>query len=467
MPRPPAPWLLGAVLALGPLTATAQLNSPSFAPCDRGGNSVYPDACGGTPALNQPRSEVITDSVTERQRPAYAPIGFDLGSLTLGPPLGAAKSETGPRPLNHVIAFPSAALQIEQDDNVLRSKNNPKSSLVTRLKAGLDLASNYGRHGFDISTQVEDIRHAALKGEDFTNFKIKAALWADVGDAGQVVIAPTASREKEGRGGINDTATIRRPGFDQQVGVKLQYIYNSDPWFLRPEISWQRSQFRERGDNSRGLVSDYNDITAKARLAYLTTPTSYYFIEPRLSRIHVDKNLDSQFKRAGTGTEILVGSWNDVTPVLHYEIAVGWMWRRYDDQRLETASGPSFDAKLVWNPLNVLTLQTRFSRKLFETTTASYAGLIYTSLFFGGDLDIADPLFLSASLDLGHGRYVGGLAGTGSRSDDYAVSRLGVTYLISHWGRINAGLERSSRTSSDHLVDYIDNRFFASFRLAW
>ncbi len=384
----------------------------------------------------------LEDSVAQRPRPDYEPLGIPVG------------------PAASFNLFPSLTVATEYTDNLFRTEENAVSDEIVQVSPGFSLRSDWLRHAMTLGATATVARHAEHSSENWTDFNAYASGRLDIGDGGQATATVAFRRDHEARGSPDDQNQTE-PTVLYVGSLDIAGAYALDALAFRGAFSARRRDFRDAGAINND-DRDRNEYALRGRAAYEWVPGSSAFVEGAIDIRDFDERFDDNgFERSSDGYEILLGGSFDISGVTFAEIAVGYRRQNFDDSRLKPAAGVSFSGRLVWNPTDLLSVDASI-RRLVRETTVSGASSAFASVFkLGADYELRDNLLLNAALAYETEDFKGI-----DRTDDMLAFDLGARYMIGSLVSVDAGWAYEDRGSDAPGESYSANtlRLSASLR---
>ncbi|MBI3452387.1 MAG: outer membrane beta-barrel protein [Rhodospirillales bacterium] len=146
------------------------------------------------PAAAQTAKE---DSVTQRGRPDFEPLGLDLDlvvdklgrmvGVVDGPPRDPQNFATG------IVARPSLGIQHQVDDNIYRLQNNPQSDRITVFQPGLNLSTDWDNHSLSFGVSGAFGRYTRFTAEDYDDYTLSTSGRLDISEDLQTSLGLTHS----------------------------------------------------------------------------------------------------------------------------------------------------------------------------------------------------------------------------------------------------------------------------------
>jgi len=394
------------------------------------------------------------ESVSRRKRPDFEPLGLDLDRLLVGPPTVSGRGGRGAgAAIGSFLVFPRIEFETIWDDNIFRTRQDPRHDWIFRLKPSVGITSDWDRHALSFSASAKVDRYARTGRENNEEYRADLSGVVDVTEDLRWLNKAGYARLVEPRGNINDPGPGLRPtklnAYTAQTGLE----YNGYPIFLRPTLDFRRLDYVNNGpvnNNDR----DLNQYGARFRIGYQITTDSILFVEPGYNwRVYDHKIDDAGFRRDSQGYQILGGiTWN-VSDVTLVEVAIGYLSQEYEDKRLPRVSGVTAQGEIVWNASELVTLTGLVRRSVEETDIPGISGVLATLFEAGVEYEFADNLFAVGRVAWGHYDF-----GGSNRSDYIWQFGVGANYFLTRnfFGGIN--YDYTVRDSNQSGFDFRNNR---------
>jgi hypothetical protein len=350
-------------LALSPLTATAQTNvpappavvAPPIAPTEP---SQRPETVG--------RPLERGESVLDRPRPEYDPLGLRLGSFFL---------------------YPKLEVDELYNTNVFATASNRKNSFVTVVSPTLDLRSNWSQHAVELRAGASVGTYATQSSENYGDYFVAADGRYDISRFLAGLGSLKYEHLHEERDAPDAVGSAANPvpfdAYTGSVGIRqagLKIGYAADFTFHREDYSNVNAV---GGGVLNESVRDVNDYTPSLRVSYELAPRYEAFVlgQGLISRydnstggVAGAPNRDSNGYRADVGATI------DLTGVTYIEVFGGYLNQSYDAP-LSSIHGIDAGARVVWNVTELTSIKLDGSRRPQDenNTSLSSAGVSVNS----------------------------------------------------------------------------------------
>lgn len=398
-----------------------------------------PRGPGETPA--QP---VRGDTVANRARPEYDPLGVRLGGFYL---------------------FPQLSLYETFNDNVFASSNDEKSDFITNVAPAVSLQSDWNRHALNFSAGSNSAFYSEYTRQDFTEYFAATNGRLDItGDSALF-------------GGAGYAHRYILPGSpDFQTSTRQPYAYDNYNGFLRYNQNFGRIRTVTSGlidrntYNNSKLVDgssqpnhddDYNTYEGALRVGYELFPneagqTYEVFVQGVGNRRQYDEtNPEQGFNRSSTGYSAVTGLALDLGGNVFGELYIGYLQQLYDDNDVDTVGGVDGGLSLTWNVTTLTTVTANVVRTVNQTTDENTAGILTTATTLQVDHELLRNLILNA-----HFSYVNDeFDNINSRNEtqDYYIGGVGAQYLFNRNFSANLGYRFVKRDSNFSDNEYTRN----------
>jgi hypothetical protein len=421
------------------LLATTALAAPALAQeRPRLPNQLRAGQPPDAPALGRAVGDAEPDpnvAVQNRPRPEYDPIGLRAGSFFI---------------------YPQVTLGGFYDDNVFATDDDEEGDFAATLQPRVLVQSNFSRHqlvldaGGDVTTYAE---------EDDLNYQ-------DAYARGSGRLDITRDNILSGSLGINKLHEDPSSP-DQEGEEEVTDYYRGDA-----DLAYRRNfnrLYAVVGGGVTRLDFDEGDEDDRDRNQYLGRVRAGYEISPRLSafgqatydvRRYDQTPDDAGLDRDSDGFGVRLGTEIDITSVIFGEVGVGYTYRQYDDDELDSVDGIGFGGTLTWNVTPLTSIVLNAQGDVQETTVGEQGSDDRASANFQKLLtvDVTHELLRNVLLNANAGYIRDDFEGI-DRSDDTLVVGGGISYLLNRNLSLDATYDFSTRSSDEEEEEYTRNIF--------
>ena len=379
-------------------------------------------------------------SVLQRARPDYDPLGIRLGSF---------------------LAYPTARLAETFDSNVFATTVNTKNDFYTTFSPGIAVRSDWNVHSVAFAASSETKRYASLVSENVTNFLVAGNGRLDIlrdiyarGGAGYQLLHEDRSSP--------DSINGKKPVEYHVTSANLGYVHEPGRLGARVDATVDSYSYNNATSNTGATLIQKD----RDRIIYAINPRVSYEIVPGYhafaqafgnARDYVAKTDQRGFHRSSHGYEVDVGTAIDLTHVINGEVYVGYLSQYYDDTRLPTNRGVGFGGNLLWNVTQLTSLRATMARTVEETTQFSNvggtnfdaSGYLQTAVKLSAEHELLRNVLLSAYVSYLNADYNGI-----NRTDNQYEANVEGRYLINRNLTASADFTYTKRDSNVFGVPY-------------
>lgn len=382
------------------------------------------------------------ESVAERPRPDYDPLGWRFGGFTVSPTVDVGATHT---------------------DNLFASETNTQSDLITFVRPAVTVSSNWSRHSVVADANIENVSHQDFSSEDATNSSLGLAGRVDVRRTTQIGGALRYSQTAEARS-APDSPTIAGEPVDIKTKSARVYVQQQ---FNRLRLSASADQadidYEDVSDGMGGVI----DQDVRDHQTRVLTARGEYAISPRVAVLGQASFGETEYDTTGVARDseertYLIGANFDLTRLARGEVAVGYFDREWSGSTAGSSSGLAVQANVDWFPTELTTVAFSASRNTEDSWLGLAESYVSTRTGVRVDHELLRNVILSGGLE-GTRREYSGI----ERDDDVLTADLGVRYLMNRRLVLGGGYryEESTSNGADRDRDFDINRFFLSLGL--
>lgn len=378
------------------------------------------------------------DTVNERPRPGYDPVGVRAGGFFIYPEVGVTEIFR---------------------DNIFYTPSNEEEDFITVISPSIRAVSNWNVHSLTFYADADYGHYLSNDDENYFDWRTgvdgRLDIQRDLNLSGGASVAqlhePRSSPDQEGAA---EPVTYMRYSGD----AALTKSFNR----LSTRIGGMVDVYRYDDVPASGggtLNSDDRDRTVATGTTRFSYDISHRFapfveasVNDRSYRLSQD---DSGSERDSWGWETVVGTEFDLTGVTYGEVYVGYLHQYYEDPSSNDISGVSFGGNVIWNPTRLTTVTVGAARTVEETTVSGSSGALQTELEVEVDHELRRNVILSTDARVARRDYRGI-----SREDDLASIGPSLRYLVNRFLEFRGGYSFAMRNSSVSGEDYDTHTVF-------
>ena len=378
--------------------------------------------------------------------PAYAPLGYKIGSFTV---------------------LPSFTQSVGYDSNPDQTTRQfAKGSAAFRTEAAVDFRSDWSSSSLDGS-----LRGAYL---EFPENEVASRPAAD----GLVNLRIDATRDLQfnvqGRF-LVDTQRTSSPNLQAvtATGRPLLAVYGgtvgATQSFNRLSVTLSgavdRSEFEDARLSNGGVIRqsdrNLNQYSLRLRTAYEVTPDFAPFVDVIGDTRVYDQRFDAYgIQRDSDGISLLAGARLGLARTLTGEISAGTQHRDYADRVLRNIDAPLVNATLVWSASPLTTVRFNAATGVTETTIPGSSGVL-TQI---GTLEVQHDLLRNLSIVLGGSILHNEYRNTTIRDNGFSTTAR-LDYRFTRWLTLRAAYIYQQIDSTSPGSSFRDNTVLVGVRV--
>lgn len=383
------------------------------------------------PAEEVPRGQ----TVMERPRPDYDPLGVRLGGF---------------------LFHPGFAVRQEFNSNVFATQRNRISDFITVLQPSFNLQSDWNNHSLGFYGGASIGRYWDETNENYEDFTLGTSGRLDVTRDTQLFGALSYRLLHEERSSPDDVGG-REPTRYSIASAMLGAQHRLNRLAFRLDGTADRYRFRNTKAFGGGSIDqsgrDRDQFGLKLRTSYEFAPLREVYLLTGVNKRRYQEARDNAgFDRDSKGFEIAAGILYDLTGVTFLDLFVGYSEQDYQDRRLKTARGVSGGLKLIWNVTRLTTVTGLLSREIEETTQLGASSYFATKSEVRIDHELQRNVIVSGHVGYQNDDFEGI-----RRDDDYYRVGVGARYLINRNFSAEGGYTFRKRDSNVTNADFNEN----------
>ena len=388
-------------------------------------------------ALEPAATGPLSETVFNRPRPDYDPLGVRMGSF---------------------LVKPSFALSGTYDTNVFAVQSGQpgipvKGDFFVTEFPSLAIISDWNQDAIGVSMGGSFKQYASLRSEDVNNFQVEASGRFDIANGEYLSADAIYQLLHEDRSSPNAVATAKNPIEFKVMGGDLAYVRQRGRLGLRVDANITSYDFNNASTaGSATIVENWRD-----RNEYVLAPRLNYEIQPGYNAfvrvIGNERQYFSQEPGAGPhgenlrrnshGWEVDAGTAIEITRITAGEIYVGYTKQYYENPLWKSPSGIAFGGNLIWNVTPITSVKANFSEAVAETTLVTASSSLETNLTATIEHELLRNLLLLGSAGFTRDQYQGN-----PRRDNTFGFDAGGRYLLNRNWTATLDLNYSQRDSN-------------------
>jgi hypothetical protein len=382
-----------------------------------------------TPGIGPARGQTVFD----RPRPDYDPIGVRLGSFFL---------------------YPRGELAELYNDNIFATEKGTHSDFITVISPGAELISNWTSHQIDLKAGASVGTYDRYSSENYGDYFFSGAGRYDFSRNFSAFGSLRFEHLHEERDDPNAPATAAFPvefdAYSAEIGISqhgLRIGYDAIFDFHREDYS---NVVATNGSIIDNQVRNLNVFAPSLRVSYEFQPNYYAFIRGAGSLQSYDNSEGgnpANPNRNSNGWRFDAGLRLDLTGVTYAEAYVGYLTQDYDDPLLGSIQGVDAGTRLVWNVTTLTSIIANGNREVKDTNTTVVSGNSPGYLRSNLSLEVQHELLRNLLLNIA-GIYENDDYKGINRTDNEFDGSVGARFLLNNNVYIGASYTFTRRDSS-------------------
>lgn len=421
-------------LAMSATTAFAQIEVPGAPPV------TAPPIAPTAPSLRPEEAGRVLErgqSVVERPRPEYDPLGVHIGSFFL---------------------YPRLDVDEVYNDNIFATKTGPKNDFITVASPSFDLRSNFSRNELDFRAGASVGTYASHSSENYGDYFAATNGRYDISNYLAALGGLKYEHLHEERDSPNSPGNAASPvQFDAytatmglaQSGLRVGYA---------ADFAFRREDYSNVGAVGGGVIDEQvrnvNDYLPSVRVSYELAPRYQAFVRAAGDIREYDNSTGGDPavpSRNSRGYRADVGATIDLTGVTYIDVFGGYLNQSYLDNRLSSIHGIDGGARIVWNVTELTSVSLNAARTVqdFNTTAAiaqgvsvNSPGYLASTVALAVDHELFRNLLLHAEVRYENDDFIGI-----DRNDNRVDAGVGARYLLNRNLYLGASYTFTERTS--------------------
>ena len=365
------------------------------------------------------------ESVFQRARPDYDPLGVRAGSF---------------------VIFPQIEIGESYDDNIFADKNDEDDDFITVVAPQATAESDWGRHALNLSAGALAGFYLDHNDEDYIDGFATADGRLDVVRGTQLLGGLGWRHLHEDRGSPDSPTNAKEPVEYENLFASVGAVRSLGRISARIDGILDRLEFHDVDANGGGHIEeddrDRTQYSLIGRVGYEYLPNTDAFVQVTGRFREYDELNAAGEDRSSQGYAAVVGTELNFTPKVTGEVFAGYQYTTYDDEAFDDVASPALGGNVLWNVTGLTSIRGFAEGSIEETTQADASS--YLAVRIGGSVEheLRRNILLGAGLTFGRDDYEGI-----SRTDDVFIGLLSARYLINRNFYARAAFTHTTRTS--------------------
>lgn len=391
------------------------------------------------------------DTVADRERPDFDPLGARVGSF---------------------VVLPRVRLNGELNDNIFSTDTNERGDFISTVSPNLVVQSDWANHMLRFQGGADIGRFVDNDAEDFEDYEFNGNGRVDVTRRTRLRAGAGYRMEHEDRSSPDDVNGVEPTIF----GVLSGNIEGSQT-FNRVTVAlggaFDQFDFDDVGTAGGATINnddrDRNIVEGSVQVSYEVAPQYDAFLRGVYNVRDYDAAVDDNgINRDSDGYEVVAGVSLDFGGITFGDFFAGYQSQNFDDPLLNTASGPVVGADITWNVTPLTTVVGSISRVVRESTTRDAmtgtfaSGRFFTTAGVSADHELMRNVLLGADVSVSQDDFEGI-----SRKDEIYRAGVNARYLINRYANIGGVYRFRMRSSDVGSAEFTENVFLLRLQVQY
>ncbi len=391
------------------------------------------------------------DTVINRERPDFDPLGVRVGSF---------------------VVLPRLRLDGELNDNIFATDTGEQGDFITTLSPNLVVQSDWGNHMLRFQSGADIGRYIDNDSENFEDYEFNGNGRLDVTRRTKLRAGAGYRQEHEERSSPDDVRGVEPTIFDV-LSATLEGSHTFNRVTLTLGGAFDQYDFEDVATAGGGVINnddrDRDIVEGSVQVSYEITPLYQAFVRGAYNVRDYDAAVDDNgVNRDSDGYEVVAGVSLDFGGITFGDFFAGYQSQEYDDPLLDTASGPVVGADVTWNVTPLTTVVGSISRVIRESTsrdanTGEFAsGRFFTTVGVSVDHELMRNVLLGADISASQDDFEGI-----DRTDEIYRAGIDAKYLINRYASIGGAYRFRMRNSDIGSAEFIENVFLVRLQVQY
>jgi hypothetical protein len=384
-------------------------------------------------------------SVLQRDRPDYQPLGLPFGSFYILPSIDVIEA---------------------WNSNIYATPTNDVMDFVTTIQPNVTVASDWNSNALNLVLGDQTNIYATHPNENVNNLTGAMAGRLDVQQGVYFTGGAGAQLLHEDRASPNAAVAGLYPTEYHVIDGNLGFVHDTGRLGFKFNSAVDAYSYNNNVTNTGVKIPesfrDNIQYLAIPRITYEIVPGYHAFIQTPINErqyVSRDTTTPANFNRSSHGFEGDVGTAINLGSAVNGEVYLGYIRQEYEDHRLSTAQGPGGGASILWNITELTSLRFAASRTVQETDIDPASSMLETSGKIAVEHELLRNVLLTASATYFNDLFVGA-----ARSDNNYNAGVGARYLLNRNFSLELDGTYAHRDSNVPGVNYDQEIFGLKFR---
>ena len=365
--------------------------------------------------------------------------------------------------------FPLMGIGEEYNDNIVKSEVLVLDDFITHVSPGFRASSNWNRHLLSLDVRTDLAFYARYSKQNYNDVTVDFKSRLDVLRDSALHFSTFFGSLHEDRQAVEQQGGITPTKYNA-LDIDTAYVHKFNRFSVGGYFDVSRRDYQNveliTGQVRNNQDRDRWNYVPALRLGYEIQPKYELFLKGYYANIQFDQTKDRHGQeRSSQGGDVVVGLDFDATGLITGDAAIGYRHRAYDDPGLEDIGGVTGWLSLQWNITPLMTIYSKITQNIGETTLKDVSGSNITAVSLGIEHELLRSLLLKLDGGYSHIQYQGYDASrfTDERKEDRYFVGFSGKYTLNRYFYMDLSYRFSGRNSNRSFNDFDQNRVFLNF----
>ena len=304
-------------------------------------------------------------------------------------------------PIGAFRAYPSLTAGVAYDDNVF-ARATGQADAFFEVAPRIALQSGWSQNFLKVTADANLERFARITSENNDRYSIDALGRLDVDHATVVELETLFARRVETRGSSGDAINGSRPIVFYDAGGHLAVTATRGALTLTGRVEFDTLRYQPAQVGGQFFAQAYRDVQSTVTRVEVSTP-----VGPQAGAILSLRYNDQAYPNRDQGTvpldsrgfAALAGVKFGLTSITSGQITAGYQRQTFRAPTFPTIAGPTYDARIVWNPTTLVSVTTAARRSIEQSPMTNVAGILADEASVVADYELLRNLLVNVRAD--------------------------------------------------------------------
>jgi hypothetical protein len=296
-----------------------------------------------------------------------------------------------------VVAMPALDADVTYNSNVYNVDTNRTSDTVFSVRPSLTLRTDLPRHEFSLDGAGEFRRYAETGSENSDQWELTGNGRLDLASRTEVDMQGGFRRGIEPRGTAGDVFLTDRPVAFDQAFAGARVVRTGGFIEMLAEARIAEFDYKDATRNGVPLNLSGRDVALRRARLRASAPTgrnTRVFLEIAGNQVRYERRTPPS--RNSSGFALLAGVQRNVTDLISFEAAGGYLQQDFANPAIKTVKGFNYHVLANWTPTPKWRITASADREIDASPREDVPALLRSSFRLQASNAVSDRLLLSA-----------------------------------------------------------------------